>query len=105
MGLARIKVGDNVIVIAGRDKGRSGKVLKVIPETQRIIVQSVNMVKKHQRRTQTTQAGITSKEAAIHESNVMLFDDKKGAGTRVRVGTSEDGRKVRTSTSTDAVFD
>lgn len=105
MGLARIKVGDRVIVIAGRDKGKVGKVLKVLPKEDRVLIERVNMVKKHQRRTQAQQAGIVTKEAPIHISNVMLYDDKKGGPTRVKVGTDKDGRKVRVSRSTEAVFD
>ena len=105
MGLAKIKVGDEVIVIAGKDKGKIGKVLRVFPKTQRVLVERVNLIKKHQRQTQSEQAGIVTKEAPIHISNVMIFDDKKGAGTRTRVGRSDDGRKVRVSTSTGTVFD
>jgi large subunit ribosomal protein L24 len=105
MGLARIKVGDRVMVITGKDRGKVGKVLKVMPETQRVLVERVNMVKKHQRRTQNAQGGIVTKEAPIHLSNVMIFDDKKGGPARVKVGKDKDGRKVRMSRSTDAVFD
>lgn len=105
MGLARIKVGDQVIVISGKDKGRMGKVLRVFPNEQRVLVERVNMVKKHQRQTQKVQAGIVSQEAPIHISNVMLFDDKKGAGVRTKVGFDKDGRKVRVSRATGTVFD
>ena len=90
MGLAKIKVGDRVIVIAGKDKGKIGKVLRVIPRDERVLVERVNMVKKHQRRTQKAQGGIVTKEAPIHVSNVMLFDDKKGERTRVKTGTDKD---------------
>jgi large subunit ribosomal protein L24 len=105
MGLARIKAGDRVMVIAGKDKGRVGKVLRVYPDSERVLIERVNMVKKHQRRTQAAQAGIVTKEAPIHISNVMLYDDKKGGRTKVKVGRDKDGRKVRISRSTDAVFD
>jgi large subunit ribosomal protein L24 len=105
MGLAKIKVGDRVIVIAGKDKGKIGKVLRVIPRDERVLVERVNMVKKHQRRTQKAQGGIVTKEAPIHVSNVMLFDDKKGERTRVKTGTDKDGRKVRMSKKSDTVFD
>jgi large subunit ribosomal protein L24 len=105
MGLAKIKVGDRVIVIAGKDKGKIGKVLRVIPRDERVLVERVNMVKKHQRRTQKAQGGIVTKEAPIHISNVMLFDDKKGERTRVKTGTDKDGRKVRMSKKSDTVFD
>jgi len=106
MGLARIKTGDRVIVIAGRDKGRIGKVLRVLPDAGRAVVENVNMVKKHQKRTQQTpQGGIVSKEAPIHISNIMLFDDKKGARTRVGTGTDKDGRKVRIARGSETVID
>jgi large subunit ribosomal protein L24 len=86
----KIKKNDLVIVIAGNDRGKRGKVLKVSPEKQRIIVEGVNLVKKHQRPTQTRpQGGITTREGAIHVSNVMLLDPKSGKPTRV-------GRKVLT---------
>lgn len=105
MGLSSIKTGDQVIVIAGKDKGRMGKVLRVLPKEDRVVVERVNMVKKHQRQTQNQQGGIVSKEAPIHISNVMLFDDQKGAGVRTKVGTDKDGRKVRISKATGQVFD
>jgi large subunit ribosomal protein L24 len=105
MGLSNIKAGDQVIVIAGKDKGRIGKVLRVFKATDRVLIERVNMVKKHQRQTQNQQAGIVSKEAAIHISNVMLFDDKAGKGVRVKTGVDKDGRKVRISKATETVFD
>lgn len=105
MGLTSIKAGDQVIVIAGKDKGRMGKVLRVLSREEKVLVERVNMVKKHQRQTQTQQGGIVSKEAPIHISNVMLFDDQKGAGARTKVGTDKDGRKVRISKATGQVFD
>lgn len=105
MGLATIKVGDQVIVIAGKDKGRMGKVLRVLKKTGRVVVERVNMVKKHQRQTQNQQGGIVQKEAPIHISNVMLFDDKKGGRVRVKVGVDKDGRKVRISKATGTVLE
>jgi large subunit ribosomal protein L24 len=105
MGLATIKVGDQVIVIAGKDKGRMGKVLRVLKKEGRVVVERVNMVKKHQRQTQNQQGGIVQKEAPIHISNVMLFDDKKGAGVKVKVGVDKDGRKVRVSKATGTVLE
>ena len=105
MGLATIKVGDQVIVIAGKDKGRMGKVLRVLKKEGRVVVERVNMVKKHQRQTQNQQGGIVQKEAPIHASNVMLFDDKKGAGVKVKVGVDKDGRKVRISKATGTVLE
>jgi large subunit ribosomal protein L24 len=105
MGLAKIKVGDQVIVIAGKDKGRIGKVLRVLKKDGRVVVERVNMVKKHQRQSQNQQGGIVQKEAPIHASNVMLFDDKKGGGVKVKVGVDKDGKKVRISKATETVFE
>ena len=105
MGLASIKAGDRVIVITGKDKGRIGKVLRVFKGEDRVLVERVNMVKKHQRQTQTQQGGIVSKEAPIHISNVMLFDEQAGKGVRTKVGQDKDGRKIRVSKATETVFD
>ncbi len=92
---AKIKREDFVYVIAGKDKGRKGKVLQVIPKKQRVIVEGVNIVKKHQKPTQTTQGGIIEKPAPIHVSNVMLVCPKCGKPTRVGFTFLEDGTKVR----------
>ena len=92
---AKIKKGDNVVVLTGRDKGRSGEVLQVIPKEDRAVVRGVNIVKRHQRQTQTQEAGIISKEARIHLSNLSLVDPKDGKPTRVGFKILEDGRKVR----------
>ncbi len=92
---AKIKREDFVYIIAGKDKGRKGKVLQVIPKKQRVIVEGVNIVKKHQKPTQTTQGGIIEKPAPIHVSNVMLVCPKCGKPTRVSFTFLEDGTKVR----------
>ena len=92
---AKIKKGDKVVVTTGRDKGRSGDVLRVIPKEDRAVVQGVNMVKRHQRQSQTQEAGIISKEATIHLSNLSLVDPRDGKPTRVGFKILEDGRKVR----------
>ena len=80
---AKIKKGDTVIVLAGKDRGREGEVLTVTPKTDRIVVRGVNMVRKHQRQTQTEQGGIITREASVHISNVALKDPKSGKPTRV----------------------
>lgn len=86
----KIKKNDMVVVIAGNDRGKRGKVLKVFPERRRIVVEGVNFIKKHQRPTQTRpQGGIVTREGSVHVSNVMLIDPKSGEPTRV-------GRKVLT---------
>lgn len=102
---ARIRKGDEVIVISGRDKGKKGAVLKVMPEDNRAIVQGVNMVKRHQRQTQTQQGGIVEKEGTIHMSNLSLLDPQGGAATRVGFRNLEDGRKVRYAKRSGEVID
>jgi len=95
---AKIKKGDSVIVIAGRDKGRSGEVIEVRRDAARALVRGINMVKRHQRQSTTQEGGIISKEASIHLSNVALADPKDGKPTRVGfkfVGTGDQRKKVR----------
>ncbi len=92
---ARIRKGDRVVVIAGRDKGKVGEVLRVMPKENRAIVQGVNIVKKHQRPTPREPGGITPKEAPIHLSNLAHIDPKDGRPTRIGFRILEDGRKVR----------
>jgi len=90
----KVKKGDKVVVITGRDKGKQGEILKVLREENRVLVQGVNIVKRHQRQTQTEQGGIISKEASIHVSNVAHIDPKTQKPTRV--GFKMDGdKKVR----------
>jgi large subunit ribosomal protein L24 len=91
----RIKKGDQVVVRTGRDRGKKGEVLKVIPKDNRAVVQGVNMVTKHRRPTPTAAGGIERIEAPIHVSNLALVDPKTGEATRVGVKFLEDGRKVR----------
>ena len=95
---AKIKKGDKVIVLAGRDKGRSGEVLAVHTAEGRALVQGVHMVKRHQRQTAQQEGGIISKEGSIHLSNIALADPKDGKPTRVGfkiVGEGDKRRKVR----------
>ena len=93
----KIKKGDHVIVLAGRDKGKHGEVIKVIPKENRALVRGVNMVRKHQRQSATTEGGIISKEATIQLSNLALEDPKDGKPTRVGFKVLADGKKVRFS--------
>lgn len=96
--MLRIKKDDQVVVIAGKDKGKTGKVLQVIPEAQRVLVEHVNMVKKAMRKTQTNQqGGIMEIEAPLHISNLMLVDKKTNTPTRFGVSVLKDGTKVRVS--------
>jgi large subunit ribosomal protein L24 len=93
----KIKKGDHVIVLAGRDKGKHGEVIKVIPKENRALVRGVNMVRRHQRQSATTEGGIISKEATIELSNLALEDPKDGKPTRVGFKFLDDGKKVRFS--------
>jgi large subunit ribosomal protein L24 len=95
---ARIRKGDTVIVIAGRDKGRTGEVIEVRRDAGRALVRGVNIVKRHQRQSASQEGGIISKEAPIHLSNIALTDPNGGKATRVGfkfVGTGDDRKKVR----------
>src|ERR1700676_607036 len=95
---AKIKKGDSVIVLAGRDKGRSGEVIEMRRADERVLVRGINMVKRHQRQSASQEGGIISKEAPIHLSNVALADPKDGKPTRVGfkyVGKDDDRKKVR----------
>lgn len=102
---AKIKKGDNVVILAGRDKGRSGEVLAVMPQEERALVQGVNMVKRHQAQTARQEGGILSKEAPIHLSNLAIADPKTGKASRVGFKNLEDGRKVRFAKSSGDVID
>ena len=93
--MAKIRKGDNVIVISGRDKGKRGEVLRVYPTDARAVVSGVNVVKRHQRQTMTQQAGIVSKEAPIHISKLAHVDPKTNGPTRVGFKILEGGNKVR----------
>jgi large subunit ribosomal protein L24 len=103
--MAPIKKDDDVIVIAGRDKGKKGKVLKVFPKEDRALVRGVNVVKRHQRQTQKEQGGIVSKEAPIHLSNIAHVDPKSGTATRIGFKTMADGSKVRFAKKSGEVID
>ena len=95
MSAAKIKRGDRVIVLTGRDKGKQGEVIRVVPKENRAFVRGVNMVRKHQKQTQTEQGGIISKEGPIQLSNIAVEDPKDGKPTRIGFKTLENGDKVR----------
>jgi large subunit ribosomal protein L24 len=92
---ARIKKGDKVVVLSGRDKGRSGEVIQVMPKDERALVRGVNMVTRHQKQSAAQEGGLIRKEAPIHLSNVAIADPTDGKPTRVGFKTLGDGRKVR----------
>ncbi|MBV9570165.1 MAG: 50S ribosomal protein L24 [Alphaproteobacteria bacterium] len=102
---ARIKKGDRVIVITGRDKGRKGEILKMMPKEERALVSGVNMVKRHQRQTARVQGGIVNKEAPVHISNLAHVDPKTGGPTRIGFKVLGDGRKVRFARKSGDVID
>jgi large subunit ribosomal protein L24 len=95
MASLKIKKGDHVIVITGRDKGKHGEVVEMLPKEQRAIVRGVNVVRRHQKQTAAQEGGIISKEAPIHISNLALEDPKDGKPTRVGFKLLDDGKKVR----------
>jgi large subunit ribosomal protein L24 len=101
---AKIKKGDTVVVLAGRDKGKTGEVVQSIPTESRVVVRGINIVKRHQRPTQTSAGGIETKEAPIHVSNVALADPKTGEATRVGFKMEGD-RKVRVAKKSGEVID
>ena len=102
---AKIKKGDKVVVLAGRDKGRSGEVVQVMPLEERALVRGVNIVKRHQRQTGTQEGGIISKEATIDLSNLAIADPKDGKATRVGFKILDDGRKVRVAKRSGELID
>ncbi len=102
---AKIKKGDKVIVLAGRDKGRSGEVVEVRPAEGRATVRGVNMVKRHQRQTAQQEGGIISKELPVHLSNIAIADPKDGKPTRVGFKVQADGKKIRIAKRSGAEID
>ena len=101
----RVRKGDTVAVVTGREKGRTGEVLRAIPKERRVVVQGVNMVKRHTRPSPASPGGVIEKEAALHISNVALIDPKDGKPTRVGFRRLEDGRKVRYAKRSGEVID
>jgi len=101
-----IRKGDVVIVIRGNDKGKTGKVKEMQRAKGRALIEGINMAKKHQkRRREGGESGIIDVEKPVQLSNLALYDDKKGKGTRIRMGLSKDGKKVRVSVKSGQVFD
>ena len=95
MASLKIKKGDHVIVLAGRDKGKHGEVVEMLPKENRAVVRGVNVVRRHQKQTAALEGGIISKEAPIQISNLALEDPKDGKPTRVGFKFLDDGKKVR----------
>jgi len=106
MATAHVRKGDTVIVVAGKDRGKRGRVLRVIPEEGRVVVERINMIKKHQRPTQKLrQGGIIEREGSIHLSNVMLADPTSDRPTRVGMRALADGKKVRVARKSGEIID
>ena len=101
----KIKKGDKVVVITGRDKGKTGEVKQVLPAENRVVVDGVNMVKRHTAPSAGNAGGIVEKEASIHVSNVAYVDPKTDKPTRVGYKTLEDGRKVRFAKRSGEIVD
>jgi len=105
MSKLKIKKGDKVVVIAGRDKGRQGEVIRVMPKESRLLVSGINMVKRHQRQSAQDAGGIVEKEAPIHVSNVAHIDPQSGDATRVGYRLDDDGRKIRVAKRSGVAID
>ncbi len=101
----KIRKGDSVIVLTGRDKGKKGEVLRSLPEENRVVVQGVNMVKRHKAPTAENPGGIQEKELPIHASNLSLIDPKSDGATRVGYKHLDDGRKVRFAKKSGEMID
>ena len=102
---AKIKKGDKVVVLTGKDKGKKGDVIAVFPKESKALVQGVNMVKRHEKPSQTTTGDIMSREAKIDLSNIAIQDPKTGKATRVGFKTLDDGRKVRFAKASGEMID
>ena len=103
--MQKMRKGDQVVVLAGKDKGRTGEVIEVNPKDNRALVRGVNLVRKHQRQTANQEGGIISKEASIHISNLAMSDPKDDKPTRVGFKTLNDGRKVRVAKRSGETID
>ena len=106
MAIAHVRKGDTVVVVAGKERGKKGKVLRVIPEKGRVVVERLNLIKKHQKPTQKVrQGGIIEREGSIHLSNVMLVDPSSDKPTRVGMKALSDGKKVRVARRSGEMLD
>ena len=103
--MQKIKKGDKVVVLAGKDKGRSGEVLSVAPKDGKAIVRGINLIRRHQKQTQSQEGGIITKEAPIHLSNIAMADPKDGKPTRVGFTFQKDGKKVRVAKRSGETID
>ena len=100
MAMAKIRKGDTVVVLTGKDRGREGEVLRVMPKDGKALVQGINTITKHQKQTPSQEAGIVRREAPIQLSNIAIRDPKDGKPTRVGFKINDDGTKVRVTKRT-----
>ncbi len=103
--MQKIKKGDTVVILAGKDKGRTGEVVKVMPKDDKAVVRGVNLVRRHQKQSAQSEGGIITKEAPIHLSNLAVADPKDGKPTRVGFKVQEDGKKVRVAKRSGELID
>ncbi|EKF18427.1 50S ribosomal protein L24 [Nitratireductor pacificus] len=103
--MQKIRKGDKVVVLTGKDKGRSGEVVKVMPKEDKAVVRGVNLVRRHQKQSAQTEGGIISMEAPIHLSNLAVADPKDGKPTRVGFQVQKDGKKVRVAKRSGETID
>jgi len=102
---ARIRKGDSVVVIAGKDKGKTGEVLRMLPEADRAVVRGVNVARRHTRQSASQEGGIVAKELPIHLSNLAMADPEDGKPTRIGFKFNDDGSKVRFAKKSGGVID
>ncbi|SON56062.1 50S ribosomal protein L24 [Hartmannibacter diazotrophicus] len=102
---AKIKKGDKVVVLTGKDKGKTGEVVQMFPSEDRAVVRGINLVRRHQKQTAQSEGGILTKEAPIHVSNIALADPKDGKATRVGFKIESDGRKLRVAKRSGETID
>ncbi|MHC5653054.1 50S ribosomal protein L24 [Stappia sp.] len=102
---AKLKKGDTVVILTGRDKGKTGEIVAMMPKEDKALVRGVNVVRRHQRQTAQAEGGIISKELPIHVSNLALADPKDGKPTRVGFQVKEDGTKVRVAKRSGDLID
>ena len=105
MNKLKLKKGDKVIVVAGKNKGNTGEIIKVYPDKNRVMVRGINIVKRHTKPTQNNAGGIVEKEGTIHISNIAYLDEKENKPSRLGFKILEDGRKVRMSKKSGEVID
>ena len=103
--MQKIRKGDQVVVLTGKDKGRTGEIIRMMPKEGKALVRGVNVIKRHQKQTASDEGGIVTREAPIQVSNLALADPKDGKATRVGFKIMDDGRKVRVAKRSGEVID